>query len=209
MRIILEGITGSGKTTLFREINKYLPKNGDNIFSASQFYTSSLIWKNPLKRDANDMAIKIMGKIVDFVTYMDQNFEEYKTDCDDRKLNVLLETFHFENYLRGYLKKIEDFLQFDKELEHLNFKTVLLTISEENILDRAIISTKLVRKSTKWNEYLKSMFNDENQLVEKYIHYQRELTNLMNKTHLNSLILNTDAKEWDTYAKQILEFAKG
>lgn len=206
IRLIIEGITGSGKTTISRKIKTGLSDEMNNMIFLSQFYTSSIGYKE-VQHVANQKIDAMIKTVLDLVKCCDLGYSEYGVYDEKRKINVILECFHIENFAKGYIT--DEFLwkAIDKVLYELGFKLVILYLPEEEIYERCIESTRKYRSSEKWDQYLLSL-GEEKEEINYFKEIQNNIMLLSEGTNMEKIIINTSGMEWDKYVKQITHFGK-
>jgi hypothetical protein len=192
--LIIEGLSCSGKTSVFNEIKKV---HGDKfertILAISENYSQilykkegdllSLNEKDHLKL-LNDRVhtINSIGKWGDFLGPASQA---------SRGVFILFERFHL-NHLNTFPKS--DISDLEKDLQKCNLKTILLTISPEKVYERLLLRYK--GNSELVNKEMKSYLTDQ----ENYISISKQ-------SNIETKIITTDSMDWFKIAKMALEFA--
>lgn len=205
MRIILEGITGTGKTTLLQHLGKKLiDEEGDNFISFSQFYTSTIGYK--IKEDSirHMNILSSMDSIMELISQYDKLYKNYHTDDDSRKVNAIIESFHFENIAKGLIPETF-FDKYDLLCSNHDFLLVLLTIPDREILERSILLTKKYRNSKKWNLYLESISDNNIEIEDYFRHMQESFIALYKKSNMKKININTSNMKWNKISDFILD----
>lgn len=206
-RIIIEGITGSGKTTLVKLIKKKLCEDDQiNLFSISQFYTSTLIYKNR-GIDAELKTYNILDNICTLLENFENEYNEYGSIDDTRRFNSLIECFHFEIFAKKYLSDWKLFKSIDTRMNKLGFKIVILYLPEDKIIYNSIISTIKYRNSIKWSNYLHTLGNNDDEIKQYFVNVQNNLLAFAEETMMPVHIISTEKMNWKQYFDEIISFS--
>ncbi|MFD1176619.1 hypothetical protein ACFQ3W_09945 [Paenibacillus puldeungensis] len=88
--------------------------------------------------------------------------------------------------------------ELEQNLVDLNAKCVLLTISDDIVKERI-----LSRDAAFWKE---KSNDDLLKACQEFIETQNQLREQAKLSKVPMLEINTDARDWDTYAKKIIEY---
>lgn len=188
--LILEGIPGAGKTSLYRAVKKNLERvHLDSFLFLSQVYTCRIT------EDSNINYIKPQSETL-FDSYI-SFFEEIQTRFTGSKFLhhphrsqfefiSLLETFHLTHWLHHG----DDFFhRIDERLFRLGAKILFLKVPENHIIERCVKSTKKLRSSN-WLQYLQRYGNDETSIAEAFKKMQTALEAKLSDSALHSLVID-------------------
>lgn len=197
MRIILEGVTGSGKSSVFKELK--LKQIKPNILLLSEYYTL---------RTFETMADKseyVFDQLLSFIEHQDQLFFEAQLDKtsngQQQKISVCFEGFHLNAYSRGLISE-EEFIRIDQRVKKLGFKTVFFELPETSLEKRCIEETLMYRKSG-WKNYIEALGGNEKALkifTERQLLMQEKLQGNVGE----GLRIDTSGKDWKNYTEIIL-----
>lgn len=190
--IILEGLSCSGKTSLFNAIKKLHGNSYERTLIAfSENYTQILYRQNNTlislnEREHYDLltkrveCIKELGEWGDFLG---------PASIASRGVFVMLERFHLNHKNRFPLSNIS---QLEEDINRCNLKTVLLTISPDRVYDRLLHRNRgdIIKSKREIQEYIKEQNN--------YITLSKESPN-------ETYIINTDDMDWDRIADDIMK----
>ncbi len=167
--IIIEGIAGSGKTTLRKHLMHRLSVSNASLISINEYCTERCL--EPLKDAGPDESAEVLTGIVRLLN----NFQNLPCRSSDefRKL-FILERFHMSHCLDIANQEFTaGYRYIDRQMKELNAVIVLLTLEPSSILERSVISTKKTRPAS-WSDYL-STLGPTDQDVAAYYQCQQEL----------------------------------
>ncbi|HYM21022.1 MAG TPA: hypothetical protein VEW28_08465 [Candidatus Kapabacteria bacterium] len=190
--IIIEGVTGSGKSSVIRDLKTLLPTT--TYYISEEETLGSLMqqvrdesWKAEPHFDALEVSLR----------HIEQHKEKQPSEI------IVVERFHPTGYaLFPYWEKLE---AFDKRLFELGACIILLSF-EASLTERRSIDR------TENNEYADVMIayygSRENAIAAVQTSQQRRI-DALGKTRLPYLRIDTSMKDWRTYANIILAFSSG
>ena len=189
--LMLTGITGAGKSTLFRHMTQKVIDLG---FSSEMFF-SAYHCQNFFKETNFNSEILYMfyKSIFDF-----ESIEYSKT------IGVLFENSFYNVCLEYNLDSIS-ISKIETLLEKHQCKQVLLKLPEDEIYNRSILSTRIHRKPN-WRVYLDGFNMTDEQLTTMFTEKQEKLLNLANHSPCATLTINTSEMSWDLYIDEINKF---
>ena len=203
-RIIVEGITGTGKTTILNMYNDITGLEKKDSIILSQFYTSSVAFKDETLIAKNKVK-KNMKKITGMIIWLDELYELYGNSNYKSKVDVFLETFHIENFIKYNISDYSLFEEIDSLLFQMGFKLIVLYLPENSIKVRSIELTKKHRNSQSWNVYLDDL-EKRNGAINYFIDIQQRILNLSQHSKLPKMYIDTQNMEWEKYLENILLF---
>lgn len=183
--LIIEGIPLTGKTTLLKRVEVHL-----NTFNESSklIYHEDLTQrvleidynKGFLDKKAN---ITLLKDITHHISQLNQLIERRMLTSP---LIFILERFHITHAAYYPYLTWDDVEPFDKTLEQLNTKLVLLTIDKTTFKERLS-----ERANTGFMSYIKRYGNDLDTILDHYMKSQDQYIELINKSRLNAKVLDS------------------
>ena len=179
--IILEGIATSGKSTVQNHLETDLSDKGHLLKLISEKETLMPLLHN------TDCKISI--------EFLKELYNKYDSE---RKVNelFLFDRFYFTHIFRTQ-SSVQDFQEFENILKHQSL-TVLLTIQEDQILDRIHLARS--HRSQQWNDYVSSKGSDS-QIAMYYITQQRILLDICKESVVPYIVVDTT----DMNFKQVMD----
>lgn len=203
-RIIIEGITGSGKTTVYKTIvEKFKSSDGSNFLFLNEYIT----WRTFEKEnDIGAVCRETFTNISSFIRWLSSIYINADLQNTSRgrseQLCCLMEGFHWNAYARGIISE-EIFREIENEINSLGFGIAFLVLSESEIKKRSVIETRRFRTSG-WNNYLNTLGNSDDEIAKTFQERQRRYYDIYSCSTINKILINTDEKRWDEYAEQII-----
>lgn len=203
-RIIIEGITGSGKSTVYKKlVDKFKVDEGSNLLFLNEYIT----WRTFEKeKDIGASCGEIFTNISVFIRWLTAIFInaglQNTSRGRDEQLCCLMEGFHWNAYVRGILSE-KAFHNVENEINNLGFEIVFLVLSESNIKNRSVIETRQFR-TRGWNKYLNSLGNSDDEIAQIFQERQNRYYDIYSCSTSKKILINTDEKRWDDYVEQII-----
>lgn len=207
-RIIIEGITGSGKSTIYKTIvDKLKSSEGSNFLFLNEYMTFRTFEKEVDIEDSSKNTFTNICSFIHWLTSIYVNADLQNTSRGhNEQLCCLMEGFHWNAYARGILSK-ETFCGIENEVNSLGFGIVFLALSESEIKKRSVTETRQYRTSG-WNKYLNTLGNSDDEIAKMFQDRQKRFYDIYSGSKLNKILINTDEKRWDQYAEQIIAFGE-
>lgn len=186
--IIIEGVSGSGKTTILKEITKILNSNKINHKIFSEDITFG-----------------------DFMTEIKENktknklFRLHEINNKIKETNdkvIILERFHLSYY--AITGNWEQYKIIDEYLAENNFVLILLSYNNNFIFDRAINHFD-IKDKVLLDDFI-NYFGSFDNMLKSYEESQNRRLNALNKTKLKYLNIDTSERKWDKYLSKIYNF---
>ena len=203
---MFEGIGTSGKTTTMLELKKLQTENMNNersLIVLSEQYSQVLnsVSGKVISMEQN-AHIELLGKRIEMIEQLNEYACSLGSDYSLRARGL------FVIFERFYLNHIKCFNNFDndkvinlaKRINKLGLKNILLTISDDNIINRLKArNPNIFDGMTKEEITLKcnARIKEQNTLIET-----------AKQSHIPTLIINTDSLEWEKYAKSSMEYTQ-
>ncbi|HHT50366.1 MAG TPA: hypothetical protein GXZ78_02685 [Eubacteriaceae bacterium] len=186
--LIMEGIPGTGKTTLLEKLKE---KNiGNILMTPSEFIFSEEITQRVLEKQYNNGLLDKSHNIA-LLEDIISPLENYQTRLLKRGWSTLrflyiLERFHLTHCTYYPYLSWKDVKDIDDRLKNLGGKLCLLTMDEKIFAERIIN-----RPGELWQNYISRYGKTEAEIIKHYICQQQEFLKMSKKTNLPLLIINT------------------
>lgn len=189
--LIIEGLSGAGKSNLIREIttilkNKNIPHK---IYSEEETFGNFMDYLNNSTMNESQKCYRL-----------DEVIEKIKTENKDNLL--ILERFHLSYY--ALLPKWRLYRKVDKFLSSNDFFMVLLTYDKNLILERAINHFDMKAKVDNPLDAMISYFGSKEKTIQAYEKSQSKRLEGLKKTKINTIEIDTSNMNWAEYAKIII-----
>ena len=189
--LMLTGITGAGKSTLFKSMTQ---KANDLEFSSKMFFSAYHCQNFFKETNFNSESLyKFYKSIFDF-----EGIEYSKT------IGVLFENSFYNVCLEYDLNSV-DISRIEILLQKHQCKQVLLSLPENEIYNRSILSTRIHRKPS-WSAHLDGFNMNDEQLTTMFKEKQEKLLDLASHNLCPTLTINTSEMSWDSYIDKIIKF---
>ncbi|WKT78864.1 hypothetical protein [Lysinibacillus fusiformis] len=199
--IILEGYSNAGKTSVLKALKQLHSNEGAerSVIVLSEHYSQVLHKINgELKLLSRDEHLQVLRERVTMLKMLNKWSREVGQTQRSKGLYFILERFHL-NHRVAFSHSISDEIkELEAQLFEMGAKCTLLTVSPENLEQR--ISS---RNPHEWEgKTLKEMKLACELLLEEQQAYRRQAGNSI----IPTIEINTDNKDWESYAKQIFLF---
>lgn len=192
--IILEGIAGTGKTTLLRALL------GNNAWSTKPHMSSLVLTEHQTlrvlesRRDDNSYdksdSIDLLSNHVSYIQYLKTNLDNtdwLQRDRNNQRVSFILERFHLSHVYHYEQLEWRDVEAVDNMLKNLEAKMFIFTIEENDIQERIIDDYK----KAGWKDYLDTLGNTNDEIIAHFVQKQDELLDLVKLTAIPFEIINT------------------
>lgn len=189
--LIIEGLSGSGKSILIKELSQILKKTDlkHKIYSEEETFGDFM-------DDLNNPDIPEDKKCY----RLNEVLEKIKAENENTL--IILERFHLSYY--ALLPKWRLYRKIDKFLTNNGFFMVLLNYDKNLILERAINHFDMKAKVENPLETMINYFGSKEKAIKAYEKSQTKRLEGLKKTKVNSMELDTSNMDWEEYAKIIL-----
>ena len=187
--VIIEGVTGSGKTSILKRLQLLL---GDRALPIDESYTLGLIMEQVKDDDwISDPQFDALDSVL---ARMEQHQREHRPEI------LLVERFHLTPYALFPYWKYYD--KYDKELAAMPTALILLTFPDELVEERSIDRVDEPEYADTMIEY----YGSRSSAIEAVNLSQHRRIDALKKTRLPFLQIDTQKQDWDGYGDAILEY---
>jgi thymidylate kinase len=191
MNIIIEGLTGAGKSQIISQLKKI---SQENILDQYE-----IIYEN-------DTFGELLAEIKEKKTDKEKLFR--LNNCLDKirkgSGKFILERFHFSYY--PFINNWELYREIDQELKDLNFMLILLTYQEELLEERAVKHRDVLNSTG--SKALIEYFGSLEKAISAYKESQGKRIECLKYTKLPYVEIDTSEMKWQNYVGKILETIK-
>lgn len=206
--LILEGISGTGKTAIFDRLVRTTPfveKNHLTSIILSEHHTQRILEKKDREQGLTiDDNISLLNNHVTYLESLSERLEMMDW-CDknmtDMRVPYIFERFHLTHAYQYDHLSWEDVEVIDKRLAALNGHLCLFTTNKDQLSER------LFRKpDPSWHSYLRRFGNSRDEIVDHFLQQQDSLLEFSERSVLRKRIIDTSTADVEEIAKEILEF---
>ncbi|MCF7818946.1 MAG: hypothetical protein K9M54_13800 [Kiritimatiellales bacterium] len=206
--LILEGICGTGKSTILRSLQQ------SERFYRRSFLSAIVLSEHQTQRVLEQKEREVGLTTADNVGLLDQHvsYLEAVRDrlnqmqwCQNNRTNMrvpyVLERFHLTHVYHYPHMTWEHVQPIDRRLAGLNCKLCLLTIPDAVLRERIIAN-----RNAAWREYLSKYGQTDEEILRYYATQQQLLRDLCGKSEIDTLVLDTSRISADDAVNQVLDF---
>lgn len=186
--LIIEGLSGCGKSTIIRNLTKTFNKRNISHTVFDEEKTFGNLMDEIKDESAIDKCFRLNNVI--------QEIKQLNNEL------IIFERFHLSYY--AVLSDWDLYSDIDLELGKNNFAIVLLTYNDNLIPERALnhFDIKNTDSLKLFIEYFGSLEN----AINAYKESQNKRIEALNKTKLDYIKIDTSEKSWTGYEQKILNF---
>ncbi len=207
--LVIEGVTGSGKTTVLKHLRHYLhlvPQEAHLILTQS--YTQRMVEHLGQNKRPEDV-VRLLKSLLSPLETIHGLFEASVFSTHPRRAMVefayILETFHLNNLIEADYPYDDSFRAIDRRLARIGARMVVLSIPEGSVRERAIESTRRYR-SGKWLAYQKAFGLTDAELEEKYRRQQRRLLKMASEGSIPFTVIGTGEGNWEQISRAVFSY---
>lgn len=205
--LIIEGICGTGKTTVVHALTKSAPfvqKSYPSSIVLSEHHTQRVLErKESLEGLTPGDHLELLEFYVQFFEKVHERSSRMEWSARNRTnhhLPFLLERFHFTHVFH-YGLAWEHVRSIDERLAKINCKVCILEINETDMEQRIILE-----RDAGWQKYIHQFGNSNIEIVDYYKKRQNLLLGLLQRTKLEWLKINTSEISVDEIVPQLIAF---
>lgn len=201
--VILEGFSHAGKTSVLKALKKLHAQDDSSersIIVLSEDYSQVFNnVKGDFQRLNRNEHLKLLKERVNMLRQLNEWAAYLGPDASraSRGVFFILERFHLSHRVAFPTDSSQEIESLENELFNLGAKCVLLTVSSDNVEQRMQSRTPHVWENKTFEEIRNS--------VDNFIQTQTELHKQSSLSILPTIEINTDKKEWITYANQVMD----
>jgi len=206
--LIVEGISGSGKTSILSELLKserFVNKSYLSSIVLSEHQTQRI-----LERKEREEGLSVQDNLSlldEHISYFENlnnqlnRMQWCRSNQTSMRIPYILERFHFTHVYHYNHMGWGDVQEIDNRLSAVNCKVCLLTADPE-----ALRSRLLTGRDSSWMNYLKRYGDTDDKIVKYFVEQQSSLIELSRKSELQTLIIDTSGSSPDDNIDMILDF---
>jgi len=194
--ILIEGVTGSGKTHTLRAL-KHHREFSDLLGSGRVFDEEETFGEFMSEIQEQGIPVQYHLRRLEHVLTL----LERKSGSAEKPVGFVLERFHLSYY--ALLPDWDLYAAFDERLARLNCRTVLLRVPEPDISLRCL--DREDRAGTTWSDDMISHFGSRPAVLDAIVQSTRRRSEAARKSRLPTLEIDTGARSWEVYADQVVE----
>ncbi|WP_416141868.1 hypothetical protein ACM1TL_10210 [Lysinibacillus capsici] len=199
--IILEGYSNAGKTSVLKAL-KQLQASDDaerSVIVLSEHYSQVLHKVNgELKSLSREEHLQVLRERVTMLKMLNNWSREIGQTQRSKGLFFILERFHLNHRVAFSHSISVDIKELEAQLLGMGARCTLLTVSPENLEERI--------SSRNPNEWEGKTMQEMKLACELLLDQQQEYRSQAENSIIPTIEINTDNKDWDSYAKQIYLF---
>ncbi|MFN8576482.1 MAG: hypothetical protein U0354_06470 [Candidatus Sericytochromatia bacterium] len=184
MNLIIDGITGAGKSIIIKKLKELLKETSLEIIYEEETF--------------GDLLEDIEKKDINLLYRLDKVIQRI---INDRNKFYILERFHL-----SYFPFINDWSlleNYDLKLKELNFEIIMLDYDDNLLFDRALNHNDVIKNELE-GELIKYFGSHEN-AIKAYKESKDKRLSSLSLTKIPFFKIDTSKKDWDKYTKQILQ----
>ncbi|MBM3269394.1 MAG: hypothetical protein FJZ01_17260 [Candidatus Sericytochromatia bacterium] len=214
--LILEGVVGTGKSTLFRHLQDHPAfVSREAKLALPETYTERAI--EHLEVKDLEASLLLLTRITDIVGGLNRTFSESKFGRGDHAelaLAFLLERFHLTHAAMFNEGRFAAYRSVDEVLRFLGAKLVVCVLDDAAFPER--IATTRRERNQLWNDYLDERIASrtatmpreevDRRVVAHYVAQQKAMLAMARQSLLPTLEIDTTRGDWLMYAEQAIRF---
>ena len=206
--LILEGICGSGKTTILRSIlqsDRYRDRPFLSAVVLSEHHTQRV-----LERQENEAgltpedSVRLLDGHVSHLESLNERLARMdwlERNRTGMRVPYVFERFHFTHACHYPHVRWDHVEPIDRRLAALNCRVCVLTVPEERIHERIIAG-----RDAGWRDYLRRHGSSEDEIVDHYRMQQERLLELRRMSVLPVVVIDTTRSTADEAAERAIDF---
>jgi len=189
--IIIEGVAGTGKSTLLKKIRGCDFITDKKCVFISENETLGELFNELLSsRKSHSTYVKRLELVIDSIQKEQADF-------------VFLERFHHSYYALGIewnlLKPIDDLLF------RLGFKTILLDLDDSDFESRCL--KRPDHSAENWENDFIRLYGSEEKAIVAFKDSQERRRRMLKLSQLPSRLINTGQRRWDEVLRKVIQFS--
>lgn len=206
--LILEGVCGTGKSTILKSIiqsERFIHRSPLSSVILSEHQTQRVLEQK--EREKNLTRSDNISLLDQHVTYLEKVHDrlEKMQWCNNNRSNMqlpfVLERFHFTHVCHYSHISWSDVSEIDARLAKLNCRVCFFKADDSTLEDRIISN-----RDEGWRSYLSRIGSTTSEIIEHYSRQQKQMLALREKSALESQIIDTTDRPVDEVLQQVLDF---
>lgn len=204
--LLIEGIPGTGKSTLIRAIvrhQQFLDREDTSCLVFGEEMTQrTLEMRTQSGQISPEDHFELLGELLTLLERQQERFAERGWDGikGKKRIPYLLERFHLTHASYYPYLRDRDFSMVENRLARLDARGCLLTIEREVMQQRIIES----RPFSPWRAYISRYGKTDDEIVEHYWREQEEMKQRAAASCLPWIVVDTTAGRWDELVPKLL-----
>ena len=180
--IILEGVTGVGKSSTIKALRSLAPfELVDEEATFGDFMTE-------FSADTDAASEKARKRLEEILTWIER----------EKPKKYVLERFHFSQIALG--SEWQWYREIDRRCAALGIKVVVLVLPEERLLSRSLYRSE--HNGTDWQNFIQRYGSEVKALHAIRLSQQMRL-DAIEQSELTGVLIDTTGEDWNAYAKTI------
>ena len=203
--LILEGISGTGKTTILHALTRSERFIQNSAIVLSEHHTQRVLERK--EREEGLVVADNVQLLEQHVSYLESlrdrlhQMDWRQNNRTNMRVPYLLERFHFTHVCHYVHMSWPDVEEIDCRLATLNCKVCLLT------MDKAMIEQRVIHeRDAAWRNYLRRYGETDEEIVDYYAGQQEMMCDLCAKSALDTLIVDTTGTDISRSTEKIMDF---
>ncbi|MBN2656258.1 MAG: hypothetical protein JXR86_04300 [Spirochaetales bacterium] len=205
--LILEGISGTGKTEILRSIlqsDRFRNRSGFSSYIMSEHQTQRVLEKKDREeglsvRDNLSLLEEHLENISRLKSRLDA-MEWCRRNQRAMRIPYILERFHFTHvYQYGHMSW-SDVKSVDKKLQELNCRAVILTADRDMLAERILSG-----RDAMWMNYIRRFGDSDEKIIDHFLRQQEYLKELAELSVLDIRFFDTGERPAEETAGEILD----
>ncbi|MEK7434709.1 MAG: hypothetical protein AABZ74_16360 [Cyanobacteriota bacterium] len=188
--LIIEGLSGSGKSKIIKKLELFLNKN--NIDYKIYFETETFGDFMDELSDKNKSDSEKIYRLNDILN---------KIEKDSKETLIILERFHLSYY--ALIDNWDLYFKIDELLSEKNFLLVLLEYNQDLIIERALNHFDIKENGL---ELAVEYFGSLEKAIEAYTQSKINREIALKKTKIPNIKIDTSSMDWNFYLEEIILF---
>jgi thymidylate kinase len=206
--LILEGISGTGKTEILKTIlrsDRFVKKGFLSSYIMSEHQTQRVLEKKD-REEGLTIAdnLSLLNEHLENIERLTKRLDAMEwCRCKQTAMRIpyILERFHFTHVYQYDHMGWGDVIPVDERLEELNARAVILTA------DRSLLAERIFTgRDAMWRNYISRFGKTEDEILDHFERRQEELKAMVQKSLLPVAFFDTTEDSPETVAEKIMDF---
>lgn len=206
--LILEGISGTGKTTILNKLlnsEQFLNKSFLSSIVLSEHQTQRVLERKEREEGLSVFdSIGLLDQHIKCIEGLNNNLNQMqwcRANQTYMRIPYIFERFHFSHVYQYIHMKWADVDPIDSRLADINCRICILTADFETLKSRLLSG-----RDEAWMRYIKRFGETEDQIINHFLQQQNQVLELAKMTKLETLTLDTSKTTIDDCIESIFNF---